>query len=163
MKYPRLPETKDLRKKMLLKHVALMLKMKKQGVKHKQLAKHFKVSDSTIDYWLYPYLRERKRIRNDDPEKKKASTRKTVARKRKIQPEYNKYNYFLSNLYYKTEKGKKARWAYRKRNIEKMRLKEKENYYKHREKKLAQKRKYYLKNMKIISEHKRIKRYRRDG
>lgn len=143
--YPRLPETQDLRKKMLSKHVALLLKMKRQGVKHKQLAKHFKVSDSTIDYWLYPYLRERKRIRNDDPEKKKASVRKTVARKRKIQPEYNKYNLALSSKYYKSEKGKKARREYRQKNIEKIRQKEKESYYKHRKKKLAQKKIYYQK------------------
>lgn len=146
MKYPRLPETKDLRKKMLLTHVALMLKMKRQGIKHKQLAKHFKVSDSTVDYWLYPHLRERKRIRSEDLEKKKVSLRKTVARKRKIQPEYKKYNLYLQSKYYKSENGKKARREYRKKHLTKMREKDKVNYYKHRDKKLAYKKKYYLKS-----------------
>ena len=146
MEYPRLPETKDLRKKMLSRHVALMLKMKRQGVKHNQLAKHFKVSDSTIDYWLYPYLRERKRIRNEDLEKKKASLRKTLARKRKIQPEYRLYNKILQRKSYKTEARRKYNREYRKKHKEKIRAKEKGYYYKHRQKKLAYKRKYYLKN-----------------
>lgn len=128
---------------MLKKHVALMLKMKRQGIKHKQLAQYFKVSDSTIDYWLYPYLRKRKRIRNEDPEKQKASVRKAVARKRKIQPEYKQYNKVLHKIYYKSEKGKKARREYRQRNLEKIRAKDKENYNKHRLKKLAYKKEYY--------------------
>lgn len=145
MKYPRLPETKDLRKKMLSRHVTLMLKMKRQGVKHKQLAKYFKVSDSCIDYWLYPHLRERKRTRNYGPEKKRISVLKTLKRKRQIQPEYNKYNNALSNKYYKTKEGKKARREYRKKNKAYFLKKDKEYYYKHREKKLAAKRKYYQK------------------
>lgn len=124
-----------------------MIKMKKEGMTLKGLASHFNVSESTVEYHVYPELREKRkiyalqrmqRVRDSwTPEQVAESNRKTaeyLKRKAQIQPEYIKYNTIGHNKYSKTEKAVEVRKKYYKKNIQKFREMNRKKYLNRKDK-----------------------------
>ena len=57
MKYPRLPRKYDRRCKLSLSDIQKIKKLRKKGITIKNLSTQFKVSVTTIGYYIYPAMR----------------------------------------------------------------------------------------------------------
>lgn len=159
MKYPRMPEHLDRRRKMLSVDIALAKKMRRQGASYASIGRRFGVSETAAKYWTNSDFREhaKEQARNArrelwltmSPEQKadaKRASVETMMRKRKIQPEYKEYADDTHYRYAATPKASETRKKYWQKNKSLLNERQKRQYLNHREIRQAGQRAYYQKN-----------------
>lgn len=159
MKYPRLPEHLDRRKKMLSEDIAKAKILRKQGKSYKEIGEVFGVSETAAQYAIDTSFRERAkeraRLRSkkvyaesspQDKARKNQQTVVTLMRKRELQPEYKTYSDKTHYKYANTLKASETRKKYYADNADEMRKKLRAQYKKHKAKRLVSRREYVKKN-----------------
>jgi len=183
VKYPRMPEHLDRRRKLLTKDIARAMQMKAKGKTYAAIGRALGVSETAAKYWMNPeyreVVREKARIRSrtkfhqmTDDEKKEVNrqTVQTLMRKRALQPEYKEYADQTHYKYTATPKASKTRRKYYAKNAQRLNEIQRAQYQKHRAKRLAyskiyvaehleeirrKSREYYQKNKeKVLARHK---------
>lgn len=163
IKYPKMPEHLDRRRKMLAKDISAAIAFKRQGKSCAEIARIFGISETAAKYWTNPEWRERakgksriarrKRWVNLTNEEKKDDNRRTVAvlmRKRELQPEYKKYADQTHYKYAKTVTARNTRKMYYSKNATRLNQLQRSQYQKHRENRLQKRKEYVAKNIDII-------------
>lgn len=165
MKYPRLPEHLDQRRKMLSADIAKAATMKRAGKTYAAIAREFGISETAAKYWTNPEFRERakenarvarrKRWQRLSPQQKADDNRRTVQvlmRKRRIQPEYKEYADKTHYKYAGTHRASATRRRYYTANRSHLNRLQHASYLKHREKRLQARRRYVRTNYATILE-----------
>jgi len=130
MKYPRMPEKKDRRYKIVPSEREAIREFRDDGWTIQKIANYYSVSITTIRHILYPDEKEKalKRIRERNKslrqdggeeylqkERKRNSERRKYARK--VNPKINEYYGWLTNIKHKCwKKHNKLRWKKIKNN-----------------------------------------------
>jgi orotate phosphoribosyltransferase-like protein len=99
MKYPKLPRKYDLRFKLTEADIKRIQALRKQGITIKKLSEIFKVSVTTIGYYIYPKMRKAIMEKNRKRRWKNPNYNKNKRRIRNIQ--YKKHRKYLTELMYK--------------------------------------------------------------
>ena len=168
MKYPRMPEHLDRRRKMLIKDIMRATQMRRMGKSYAEIGRTFGISETAAKYWVNPEWRElakekARKVRRErwgrlTSKEKKEGNEKTVAvlmRKRAIQPEYKEYSDQTHYKYAKTKKASDTRRKYHSQNKGHLNELQHVQYLKHRTERIASRKEYVQKNIEIIRQKSR--------
>lgn len=168
MKYPRLLEELDRRRRMFAKDIKQARILKAKGISYAAIARMLNISETSVKYWTDENYRlraresarqrSRKRFAVLSEEEKKAENKRTMAilmRKKDIQIEYRKYAAETSKKYSRSKRGKETRKRRRKENLLADKAYQRTQYQKHRIARLEARKKYVKENyQKILADAK---------
>ena len=136
MEYPRYTRDQNLACKLSDKDILNIKSEYSLGnISQRALAKKYGVAQTVICYWVNEEYRKKSLERRKKYPNQRGSAYKTLSRKLKIMPRYREYMREADKKYYKkhAERCREYKRIYRKNNLEKERLQDKEYYYRNRE------------------------------
>lgn len=109
MKYPRLPEKLDRRKKLFKKDIQKIREKRKNGISVKLLAKIYDVSRTLIYYWTNPKINKlikehARKCRKEKSELARNNDNLYTKYISKVNPLYKKWQLEIYKKYYETHK-----------------------------------------------------------